>query len=228
MTTGQKIIKYMAVAFALFLSISILSGICSAIFTVTGLMGGTATGDMKGYVIEGDFTDLKIDVSVAELEIKTADEWKFETNSKYIELKEENGKLEIRENRPSFVLRPGGSKAILTIPEDTVLEYADIDTGVGEVTIDGLSADVLVMDIGIGEVNAKKVEVLNKAEIDYGIGETNLGLKGSALDYQISLDKGIGEAMLENQEMQYDCVYGYGNRRIEIDGGIGELNIIFE
>lgn len=81
MTTGQKIIKYMAVAFALFLSISILSGICSAIFTVTGLMGGTATGDMKGYVIEGDFTDLKIDVSVAELEIKTADEWKFETIS---------------------------------------------------------------------------------------------------------------------------------------------------
>ena len=182
MTTGQKIIKYMAVAFALFLSISILSGICSAIFTVTGLMGGTATGDMKGYVIEGDFTDLKIDVSVAELEIKTADEWKLETNSKYIELKEENGKLEIRENRPSFVLRPGGSKAILTIPEDTVLEYADIDTGVGEVTIDGLSADVLVMDIGIGEVNAKKVEVLNKAEIDYGIGETKLGLKGRALD----------------------------------------------
>ena len=46
MTTTQKIIKYLAVAFALFLSINIISGICSAIFSVPYLFGKKDAGKL--------------------------------------------------------------------------------------------------------------------------------------------------------------------------------------
>ena len=50
---------------------------------------------------------------------------------------------------------------------------------------------------------------------------------GSREDYRIDLDKGICEAKLEGVPMQDDSVYGSGENRIEIDGGIGEINIGF-
>lgn len=60
-----------------------------------------------------------------------------------------------------------------------------------------------------------------------GIGETSLVLVGTDNDYKIELDKGIGEAWLDGKKMSDDSFYGSGSRRIEIDGGVGELNISF-
>ncbi|MDD7024010.1 MAG: hypothetical protein PUI37_04005, partial [Oscillospiraceae bacterium] len=57
--------------------------------------------------------------------------------------------------------------------------------------------------------------------------ETKLTLLGSREDYQIEMDKGIGEARLEGESMRDDSVYGAGRNRIEIDGGIGEISIDF-
>lgn len=47
MTTGQKIIKYCAMTFALFLILNILNGICSAVFCVAGLTGKNNSEYMK-------------------------------------------------------------------------------------------------------------------------------------------------------------------------------------
>ena len=69
---------------------------------------------------------------------------------------------------------------------------------------------------------------MEESSIDYGIGETSLALLGNAEDHQIKLDKGIGEARLNGEKMNDDSVYGGGSNRIDIDGGIGELNITFQ
>ena len=66
-----------------------------------------------------------------------------------------------------------------------------------------------------------------KSQLDYGVGETNLTLLGSREDYKIEIDKGIGEAKLEGESMKDDSVYGWGENRIEIDGGIGAIYIEF-
>ncbi|MDD6478721.1 MAG: hypothetical protein PUF48_02765 [Oscillospiraceae bacterium] len=50
---------------------------------------------------------------------------------------------------------------------------------------------------------------------------------GSREDYKIEIDKGIGEAKLEGESMKDDSVYGWGESRIEIDGGIGAIYIEF-
>lgn len=266
MTTIQRIIKYLAVAFALFLSVSIITGICSAIFSVPYLLGKKETGEMKEYAIESDFTSLKIDINAADLEIRTGEKWKLETNHKYITCKEDDENLEIYGKKSFFASNSRGIKVVLTIPEETMLEYVDLDIGVGEIFIEELSANSLRMNLDVGDLEAEKLKILHKAEIDsgigdvsindsqlfnagidlgigefnytgalmeessidYGIGETSLALLGNAEDHQIKLDKGIGEARLNGEKMNDDSVYGGGSNRIDIDGGIGELNITFQ
>ena len=267
MTTFQKIIKYLAMAFAIFLSISIITGICSALLTVTYFFSGNASDEMTHeYDITNTITSLSVNISAAELEIKTGDKFNVETNHKYLKCEEKDDVLKISETRKLFASYPKGMKVILTIPEEIVFDYVDISTGAGSVTIDKLSSNILDIDIGAGELNAQRLdalykseidggagsitinggrlnnadidvgvgelnlcsELLGKSSIDYGIGETNIELLGTDDDYKIELDKGIGEAMLDGRQMSDDSVYGAGKNHIEIDGGVGELNITFK
>ncbi len=265
MTTMQKIIKCFALAFAIFLSISIIGGICGALFHVSYFFSGNTQDEMKKHIIGNNFTSLSVNISAAELEIKTGEEFVIETNNRYLSYKQNGENLRIYETKPFFALRKG-MKVTLTVPKETVFDYADIDAGAGKVTIDELLAGSLNIELGAGELKAERLDALDKAEIDggagsvtimsgllnnadidmgvgelnltseldgkssidYGLGETNLVLLGTDDDYKIELDKGIGEAWLEGVKMSDDSVYGGGSRRVEIDGGIGELNIIFK
>ena len=104
---------------------------------------------------------------------------------------------------------------------------AEIDGGAGSITISDGHLNNAEIDMGVGEFNLTG-ELLGKSSIDYGIGETNIELLGTDDDYKIELDKGIGEAMLDGRQMSDDSVYGAGKNHIEIDGGVGELNITFK
>ena len=73
MTTFQKIIKYLAMAFAIFLSVSIISGICGALYSVSYFFSGNTTDEMTEHVIGNNFTSLSVNISAAELEIKTGE-----------------------------------------------------------------------------------------------------------------------------------------------------------
>ena len=59
-------------------------------------------------------------------------------------------------------------------------------------------------------------------------GEMNLFLIGSLDDYEISLDKGVGNALIDGYDMKDNDTYGTGINKIDIDGGIGNINIDFE
>ena len=47
-------------------------------------------------------------------------------------------------------------------------------------------------------------------------------------NYQIKVDKGVGNATLDGKSIRDDSVYGDGQNRIDIDGGIGSVDIEFE
>ncbi|MGN1133508.1 MAG: DUF4097 family beta strand repeat-containing protein [Oscillospiraceae bacterium] len=108
----------------------------------------------------------------------------------------------------------------------TANSRADIEGGAGELKIDGGRICNLGLDMGVGELTLKS-RIEGQSRLDYGIGETKLTLLGSREDYQIEIDKGIGEAKLQGESMSDDSVYGTGENRIEIDGGIGAINIEF-
>ena len=68
MTGFQKAIKYLAMAFALFLIVSILSGIFSALGLVSNVFDNKdAVGEMQTYTVSGDIQELKLDINAAKL-----------------------------------------------------------------------------------------------------------------------------------------------------------------
>lgn len=266
MTTFQKIVKYLAFAFAIFLSISIISGILGAITVIPEYFGKGSAGARKEYTFSTEFTEIRTDLTASSLEIKTGETFKVESNHKYIECREEGNCLVIKEKKSVFPLHWDHIQVTVTIPQETVFQTAEIDAGAGEVTIEELAADSLTLKLGAGELQAKALTAnhdsridggagsititngaLNNADIDvavgeldfsgtltgessvdYGIGETRITLAGSEKDYQISLDKGVGEATIDGMSLGDNSVYGTGDNRIDVDGGVGELNISFQ
>lgn len=266
MTSAQKIIKYLALAFAIFLCVSIIGGIIGGITFVSGLLSDEEpAGQMQVYSVDGEISSLSLKLSAAELKIKSGDQFSVESNHKYISVKVEKGRLCIDETKRFFSVSPKGISVILTVPDGFVFHDATVDTGAGKVEIDVLSADELDLSLGAGEaiINTLiagiradidggagaltiqgglltnldldmgvgkltlKSRILGDSKLDYGVGQTDLTLLGSREDYQIQIDKGLGDARLEGEPMQDDAVYGSGKNKIEIDGGIGAINITF-
>ena len=268
MNSVQKVIKYLALAFAIFLSVSIIGGIITGLTGVSYIISGRdseAVGEMQVYPIEGEISSLSVTLSGAKLKIKTADKFSVESNHNYISVNSENGQLCINETKKLFSVYPKGVTVILNIPEGFVFGEAVVETGASKVEIDALSADILKLSLGAGEAEIGSLTANSRADIDggagklnidggrlcnlkldmgvgeltlksriegqsrldYGIGETKLTLLGNREDYKIEIDKGIGEARLAGESMRDDSVYGTGENRIEIDGGIGAINIEF-
>lgn len=267
MTSLQKVIKYLAIAFAIYLSLSIIGGICAGLASISFLFSNreAAAGEMQSYSIDGNISELSVKLSGAQLQIETADRFSVESNHKYLSVNSRNGELSITETKDLFAASPKGVSVILYIPEGFVFDEVTMETGAGQVKIDTLSADVLSLSLGAGEVeiqnltaNARadieggagemtigggllhnlnldmgvgelemKSRIEGRSRLNFGVGEAELTLLGSRDDYQIELDKGICEAKLEGEAMRDDSVYGSGQNRIEIDSGIGEIEIDF-
>ena len=93
MTSFQKVIKYIAMALAIFLTVTIIGGIITGISSISFLLSGKETetvGEMQYFPIDGEISSLSVTLSGAELKIKTADKFSVESNHKYISVKENN------------------------------------------------------------------------------------------------------------------------------------------
>lgn len=268
MTSLQKAIKYLAMALAIFLCVSIIGGIITGLTGISFILSSKdkePIGKMQVYPIDDEISSLSLNLSAAKLKIKTSDKFSVESNHSYISIDSKNGELCIDETKELFSFSSKGVTVILNIPNGFVFENATIDTGAGEVEIEALSANNLNLSLGAGEANIKnltanssacidggagelnidggllcnleldmgvgelslKSRIEGQSSLDYGIGETKLTLLGNREDYQIEIDKGIGKAKLDGENMYDESVYGYGKNKIEIDGGIGEIDIRF-
>ena len=76
--------------------------------------------------------------------------------------------------------------------------------------------------MGVGSCKLN-LEILNNSEIDAGIGKIDLNLIGD--NYKFKVNKGIGKITINNNEMKDKTITGTGTSFIDIDGGIGEINI---
>ena len=213
MTTAQKIIKYGAIAFAVFLIVSIIGGIFGAVISIPALCGDEdVVGEMKSYTVTETVETLEIDLSGARLTIKTGDRFAVESDHKYLNVENVNGTLSIKEDHPAFGFHSEGARVILTVPEDFTFARATISAGAGAVKADALLAERLSLDLGAGEVDIGTLTATAKASINSGAGELKIG-GGELAD--LDLDIGVGEADLKSR-LTGDC---------SIDYGVGELDL---
>ena len=80
------------------------------------------------------------------------------------------------------------------------------------------------LDLGVGEVNLQ-TELTGKNEINAGVGSLNIDLQGEATSYKIQADKGLGTIKIDGKEISNGETFGDGENYIEVDGGIGNIDI---
>ena len=262
MTTTQKIIKYCAIAFAVFLIAGIIGGIASAIDGTAHIFGKKPSGEMKTLDISGEISSLDFDIGASSLEIKSGSAFALESDGD-ITYSVKDGVLKVKENRHIFSGSTAGT-VVLTVPEKFVFNKVKIENGAGRFTADYMSADYLNLDFGAGKTdigflsairsadincgagkftvsdgvmaNLKfdmgagegniKSRLLGNSSIDCGVGAMNFALIGTDHDYTIDIDKGIGEVIIDGEKAG-GGIYGKGADKVEIDGGVGAINITF-
>lgn len=268
MTSAQKVIKYLALGFAIFLIFSILSSIMFGLSMFSNIFDSDKHSDiiedLKNLNITGEnISVLDIDIKAANLVIKKGDKLSAETNNKYIDYKQDGNKITIKEKKHSWFMKKNKSDLVVYVPEGFVFDGISIDAGAGKISIDEINTKILNIDFGAGKATINNLIVENYAEIDggageisilngnindldldvgvgkftlnskltgnnkidAGVGELNINLVGNMEDYKIRVDKGIGSAKLNHQDMKNETIYGTGINSLDIDGGIGSINI---
>ena len=268
MTSFQKVIKYLAIAFAVFLIVNIVSGIYYGVSTLVTAF----TEDDSDYISDvlktievsnDEILSLEIDIDSTSLTIKNGNEFMVETNNEYISSSERNGKLILKEKNRNWFRRSSKSELVITLPLDIKFDNVDIDTGSGKIRIEQLITEKLDFDFGAGSTEIESLEVFDNAKIDggagkikilsgdindldldlgvgeftmsssltgnnkidAGIGEVNIDLIGNLEQYKIKASKGIGNIRLDGEKIKNDTLYGTGDNYLEIDGGIGDIEI---
>ena len=274
MTTAQKIIKYIALGFAAFLIVTIVSAILSGSYALLSAFGlihpdkNIVTSDFK--IISNEVKEisaLKVELAFTNLEIRTGDSFKVETNNSKITFINNNDSIKIKEENHNWLRNNNyTSDLIIYIPEDMMaLDETKIETGAGKINIEKLNTQSLYLELGAGDVYIENLSVAKETKIDGGVGKTeikscemhnlkaNLGmgefvfngkltgkneidsgvgainiyLIDNKENYTIEVSKGLGNVTLDGQKLEMDRVYGTGENYLDIDGGIGEIEIDF-
>lgn len=241
MTSLQKVVKYLAMAFAVFLCISIVGGIFSALSAISFFTNRNDNevlhgniGDTQVYHIWDEPTSLKIDILYAELTIKSAEAFSVESNIKNLTVETRgDGTLTVKEEK-NFASKANGKKLTVYVPEGTQFVKANISTGAGAVHIESLTADVLDLDLGAGQVLIDDLKACGKADIDGGAGEIRIN---NAEINDLDIDMGVGSLRFTGK-LTGNCDFDLGigetrltllgssdDYRIKLDKGIGEARI---
>lgn len=216
MTSLQKVIKYLAISFAIFLIVTIISTILGVFYALSGVLGlkkdsKIASDEISITNFENtNLAALDIEVGYTNLTIKTGDFLRVETNNSNINCKQNNQNLQIKEKNHNWFSNSENLDLILYIPENLELEEVKINAGAGKINAEKLTAKNLSFELGAGETEIKKLNVSKKCNIDSGAGKVNI-LSGSITN--LDLDMGVGEVNL-------DVVIA---GKSDIDAGIGSL-----
>jgi len=231
MSTAQKIIKYLSIAFGIFLTVII----CSAIFLAVHIfmdifVVDEVYDDKSSYIEDNDYfydeifdektiNDIDIELSVSKLYVYTSSELRVSiTNmNDRINVKTEDNQLIISEKGNENLIN-NDDYAIVTlyVPYEMELGNLTINSGVGDIEVTSIDTAQLDVEIGVGKFNIKDSNSKN-TKIEGGVG--NLDISNSDLG-KLDLKAGIGncdiDATLENESK---IETGLGNVKIKLTDG---------
>lgn len=212
MTTLQKVVKYLAIAFAIFLAVTIIGGILSAVGLFGGFFAGDAVAeDRKTYSVSTEIRNLDIQINAADLYIKEGEAFSVESNLKHLKVEEKGGVLTIQETK-RFGGTYNGAMLTIYVPAGTVFDNTNLTTGAGRLTVEKLSSGTIDFELGAGDVSITSLIATKSADIEGGAGRITIS-SGALKD--LDLEMGVGQLNLTSA-LTGDC---------QMDLGIGESNI---
>ena len=185
MTTAQKVIRNLALSFACVLIVSIISGILSALYALSGVLGlkkedKKIKDEMSMINFENsEVATLDIDVAFTNLIIKKGDFLIAESNNENINCKQNNQNLQIKEKQHNWFSRNNKGDLVVYIPENLKFEKVRINAGIGnlELNIQGNKENYTIKaDKGIGSIKIDGKEMVD--DVTYGDGENNIKIDG--------------------------------------------------
>jgi len=210
MSNLQKVIKYGAVAFGLFLAFSIIFGITTFVLSLTGVLNNDKDFDNLNEIKINNVMSLDIDVKSASIVIKEGKNFKVETDNDNIKVLEKNNELRIIEKK--LKLFKNDNKVVIILPSSLVFEKVKIDAGAGTIDFYQLQTKKLDIDLGAGSAYIENLIVYENASIDGGAGKIVI-YDGKIND--LELDMGVGELDLTSK------ITGSS----EIDAGVGSVKL---
>lgn len=252
----EKTIKYVATAVAALLAVAIVVSILNvALFFFGGISGnGNKFTDFSGSYSVDDIKSITLDNSISNVNIvSTTDSeitvkcknvyeaFKCSVNSKGILTIDNSGS---KHGFLSFHRKRSG-KITIYIPEKYKIGVLNLDCGVGNIKIQDISMNKLIIDGGVGNTKLTSclIEtgdfdmgvgnirlndcILYDAEIDGGVGNMNININGDINDYSFAVDGGIGTVRINGEK---PGVYSdnKGHYKIKCDSGVGNIKITIE
>lgn len=234
MTSFQKTVKNLAIVFAIYLTISIIGGIFSAVGVLSGLSrGDAATEDLKKYDLSSDVQSLDVEINAADFTIRHGEGFSVESNLKDLTVKTQNGVLQIKQTK-RLVQNHDGGVLTLCIPADKTFEKINMITGAGRLKAARLAADTVRFEFGAGEVVIDTLIASSQIELEGGAGKITVA---NGTLHNLDLDMGVGKLSLTTAltgESGFDLGVGeteltvLGNRddyELEIEKGIGKITL---
>lgn len=243
MNEFQKIIKYLAMGFGIFLTFIIITGIVSAVIGLSGVFSSGSSVNTTNITERYDnVKSIEIDHGVGKLYILegTEDQVVVEGSNipeDYIIEKNFSGTLKIKNKVNVFnivgINNNNKSTIRVYLPEGFVAEkfeinagagnvelnditakQLEIDAGAGNITGNRIYADFFDLDGGVGNIELKDIEFLG-SDIDCGVG--NIELSGNLLGKN-KLECGVGEISID--------LYGSpDDYKLTVEKGLGNIKV---
>lgn len=106
-------------------------------------------------------------------------------------------------------------------------EKIDIKGGAGQISILDGNLNNLRLDLGVGELDMT-AQLLGDSKLKFGVGGSNLTLKGNKDDYNFDIKNGIGAITIDEIIASNFASSGNGQNHVKIKGGVGATNITFQ
>lgn len=216
MTGVQKVIKYIAIALAMFIIVNICVGILFGLSIVVGIFeldsGDYISSQEKILEIEdvSEMKNLDIQIKYAKLNIKSGNMFKIESNDTNIYCVENNDCIQIRDRSDGWMNK--SKDVTVYIPTSTIFDDIKIQTGAGKVEIELLKAKKLQFEVGAGSTKINQLDIMNEAKINAGAGSFIIN---SGTINNLKLELGAGKTEIKSEIL--------GNSKIE--SGIGKLDL---
>lgn len=115
----------------------------------------------------------------------------------------------------------------VAIDELNAYVNAEIEGGAGALRIYGGTLSDPSIDMGVGELELSTA-LRGHGEISQGIGRASVTLLGDREDYRVEFENGIGNATIDGKSAEGGKSYGSGANLLEINGGIGKIEINYK
>ncbi|MDO4283455.1 MAG: DUF4097 family beta strand repeat-containing protein [Clostridia bacterium] len=239
MTTFQKILKGLAIAFAIFLIVNICFGILSAlgiVFGISDIYSNAKRVDIQKEFSINNINDIMISSNISDIQILKGDSLRVEATNvnENITLKSEGDKLVIKENdKNNFFQTNEKSEIKVYIPERLYIERFELDSGVGKTYIEYLKADKVSLDLGVGNIVIDMIES-NQTKVNAGVGniEINGGIMGDS-DFDLGVGNTNISAVLQ-EKSKIECGVGdvdihllrvADGYQIDVEKGMGSIKL---